>query len=382
MRKFQVYKNLKIIVTGSTGFKGSWLCLWLSSLNAKVIGIALRPEKSSIIFNKMKLGNKIKQIYLDINNFQKLNEVIKKEKPDIIFHLAAQSIVSLSFSQPLQTMNTNIIGSANILEVVRINKIKNLVYITSDKCYLNDDRSTAYYENDILGGEDPYSGSKDKCYLNDDRSTAYYENDILGGEDPYSGSKASAELIFQSYFKSYFNFKKKLSYATTRAGNVIGGGDMKKDRIVPDVIKSLQNKTPLFIRNPHATRPWQHVLEPLSGYLTLGSLLINQKLSKSTKPNWNFGPGTSSCKTVLEVVKKIISLWGTKKKIHIIKNTKFKEAKLLMLSSKKAKKELNWSPRLSFDETIQMTVDWYKSLFYKEKIEEVTIDQIEYFLSK
>ena len=353
MRKFQVYKNLKIIVTGSTGFKGSWLCLWLSSLNAKVIGIALRPEKSSIIFNKMKLGNKIKQIYLDINNFQKLNEVIKKEKPDIIFHLAAQSIVSLSFSQPLQTMNTNIIGSANILEVVRINKIKNLVYITSDK-----------------------------CYLNDDRSTAYYENDILGGEDPYSGSKASAELIFQSYFKSYFNFKKKLSYATTRAGNVIGGGDMKKDRIVPDVIKSLQNKTPLFIRNPHATRPWQHVLEPLSGYLTLGSLLINQKLSKSTKPNWNFGPSTSNCKTVLEVVKKIISLWGTKKKIHIIKNTNFKEAKLLMLSSKKAKKELNWSHRLSFEETIQMTVDWYKSLFYKKKIEEVTLDQIEYFLSK
>ena len=285
MKKLQIYKNLKIIVTGSTGFKGSWLCLWLTFLNAKVIGVALKPEKGSIIFKKLGLEKKIKQIYLDICDFKKLNEVVKKEKPDIIFHLAAQSIVSYSYLQPLKTMATNIIGSANILESVRLNKIKNLIYITSDK-----------------------------CYLNDNRPTPYNENDILGGEDPYSASKACAELVFQTYFKSFFNYSRRLSYATTRAGNVIGGGDMKKDRVVPDIIKSLQNKTKLIIRSPNATRPWQHVLEPISGYLTLGSFLINNKLPKSTKPHWNFGPNISNCKTVLQVTKKIISLWGEKKK--------------------------------------------------------------------
>ena len=348
-----MYKNIKVIVTGSTGFKGSWLCFWLHLLNAKIIGLALRPEKDCIIFKKLSLSKKIKQIYLDINNFKKLNEVIKKEKPDIIFHLAAQSIVSLSYLNPLKTIMTNVIGSTNVLECVRINKIKNLVYITSDK-----------------------------CYKNDDRTTAYSEDDILGGEDPYSASKACAELAFQAYFKSFFHDNKKLSFATTRAGNVIGGGDMKKDRVVPDVIKSLKNKTQLIIRNPQAIRPWQHVLEPISGYLTLGNLLINRKLTKSIKPNWNFGPSISNCKTVIQVVKKIISIWGEKKKINIIKNKQFKESALLMIDNRKAKKELNWSPRLSFEETIQMTVEWYKHCFLKKQIEEISREQIDYFLNK
>ena len=265
-----------------------------------------------------------------------MNEVIKREKPDIIFHLAAQSIVSFSYFQPLTTMMTNVIGSTNILESVRVNKIKNLVYITSDK-----------------------------CYLNDNRETAYFENDILGGKDPYSASKACAEQAFQTYNSSFFNNGQKLSYATTRSGNVIGGGDMKKDRVVPDVIKSLQNKTKLIIRNPKATRPWQHVLETLSGYLTLGNLLINKKLSHSIKPNWNFGPSPSNCKTVFYVVNKIISLWGVNKKINIVKNKKFKESKFLILSSQKAKKELDWHPILTFEETVKMTVDWYKLFFCK-----------------
>ena len=353
MKKLQIYKNLKVIVTGSTGFKGSWLCFWLSALNAKVVGIAFKPEKGSVIFKKLKLDKKIRQIYLDINNFKKLNEVIKREKPDIIFHLAAQSIVSFGYLQPLITMTTNVMGSTNILESVRVNKIKNLVYITSDK-----------------------------CYLNDNRKTPYFEKDVLGGEDPYSISKACAELTFQTYNNSFFNNKQKLSYATTRAGNVIGGGDMKKDRIVPDVIKSLQNKTELTIRNPKATRPWQHVLEPLSGYLTLGNLLINRKLPRSIKPNWNFGPNPSNCKTVLHVANKIISLWGVNKKINIIKNKKFKESKLLMLSIQKAKKELNWYPRLTFEETIKMTVDWYKLFFSNGKMEKLSRQQIDFFSHK
>lgn len=353
MYSIETYKNLKVIVTGSTGFKGSWLCFWLNIAGAKVIGVALKPEKGSIIFNKLNLKKKIKQIYLNINNFEKLNDVIRREKPDIIFHLAAQSIVSLSYLNPLNTFSTNVIGSLNILESVRKNKIKNLVYITSDK-----------------------------CYLNDDRATAYFENDVLGGKDPYSASKACAEFTFRSYFKSFFQRKQKLSYATTRAGNVVGGGDMKKDRVVPDVIKSLQNKTKLIIRNPKATRPWQHVLEPLSGYLELGDHLINQRLPKSIVPNWNFGPNLSNCKTVLEVTKRIIFFWGKKKKIILLKNKKFKESKLLMLSSKKAKKELNWSPRLTFNETMRMTVEWYKVLFSNGNIEKKSENQIEFFLSK
>ena len=170
-----VYKNLKIIVTGSTGFKGAWLCFWLNLLGAKVIGIALKPEKDSILFHKLSLSKKINQIYLDINNFKKLNQVIKKEKPNIIFHLAAQSVVSESYINPISTMSTNVIGSANVLETVRINKIKNLIYITSDK-----------------------------CYLNDGRKTSYFENDILGGEDLYSASKACAELAFEAYYKVFY----------------------------------------------------------------------------------------------------------------------------------------------------------------------------------
>ena len=353
MKKLQIYKNLKVIVTGSTGFKGSWLCFWLSALNAKVVGIAFRPEKGSVIFKKLKLDKKIRQIYLDINNFKKLNEVIKREKPDIVFHLAAQSIVSFSYIQPLTTMITNVIGSTNILESVRLNKIKNLVYITSDK-----------------------------CYLNDNRKTAYFESDVLGGEDPYSASKACAELAFQTYDKSFFNKKGKLNYATTRAGNVIGGGDMKKNRIVPDVIKSIQNKNKLIIRNPNATRPWQHVLEPLSGYLTLGCLLIDKKLPISLQPHWNFGPNNSNSKRVIQVARKIISLWGIDKKIIISKKNEFKESKLLMLSNRKAKKELNWHPRLNFEETIKLTVDWYKSFFLNRNLEVTTTEQIEYYSNK
>ena len=192
----------------------------------------------------------------------------------------------------------------------------------------------------------------------------------------------AVQIAFEAYYKSFLLKDKKLSYATTRAGNVVGGGDMKKDRIVPDVIKSLKNRKPLIIRSPDATRPWQHVLEPISGYLRLGELLINKKLSTSLKPNWNFGPNPVNCKPVLHVVKEIITCWGEEKKINIIKSKKFKEAKLLMISNNKAKKELNWCPTLNFKETIKITVEWYKNCFYENKIEEITRKQIEYFSKK
>ena len=347
------YKNLKVIITGSTGFKGAWLSYWLQELGAKVVGIGLKPEKGSIIFTSLNLNKKIKQYFVDIKNFNKINSIIKKEKPDIIFHLAAQSIVSQSFEKPLETFGTNIIGSTNILETVRINKIPNLVYITSDK-----------------------------CYLNHDKISSYKETDELGGLDNYSSSKAGAELVFFSFFHSYFR-KNYLNIASARAGNVIGGGDFKKDRIVPDVIKSLNKKDIILLRRPNATRPWQHVLEPLSGYLILGDKLINKKLKSNLQPNWNFGPPKKNCKTVVYITKSIIKEWGNKKqKIVLNKDELFHESKFLSLNTNKAKKELMWDSRLNFNETVKLTVDWYKSYFLNNKNEGITSSQIEYYISK
>ncbi len=348
------YKNLRVLITGTTGFKGAWLSFWLNKIGAKVIGIALKPEKNSILFKSLKLDKKIQQYYFDITNFKKLNEIIKLKKPDIIFHLAAQSIVSNSFKDPLNTFKTNILGSANVLESFRINKIPSLVYITSDKCYLNLDKK------------------KD-----------YKETDILGGIDNYSSSKASAEIIFSSYFNSYFAKEKNISLVSVRAGNVVGGGDMKVNRIVPDVVKSLVNGKRLILRNPKATRPWQHVLEPLSGYLLVGHKLINKQLKNNVLPSWNFGPKTINCKNVEFITKMILNNWKKPNFKFSIKDKKnYHESKFLSLNIEKAKKELNWEPRLNLIETFKLTVDWYKHYFENKKIEQFTNQQIEFFLKK
>ncbi len=348
------YKNLKVLVTGSTGFKGSWLCKWLCLLGSKVIGVGLKPEKGSVLFNSFGLNKKIKQFYIDIKNFDKINNIIKKEKPDIIFHLAAQSIVSTSYKDPLETFGTNVIGSSNILEAVRLNKIPNLVYITSDKCYLN------------LG-----------------KKTSFKESDTLGGLDNYSSSKASAELIFYSYFNSYFKKTKKLNIASSRAGNVIGGGDFKKDRVVPDVVKSLKENKTIVLRSPNATRPWQHVLEPLSGYLLLGQKLMDRELKSHLHPSWNFGPKKKNCKKVISIVNLLCKEWNENKpKVIIKKNKKFHESQLLSLNIEKAKNELGWKPRLSLEETVNFTIEWYKSFFSNIDVEDTTNYQIEYFIEK
>lgn len=347
------FNNRKVLVTGSTGFKGSWLCFWLHKLNAKVVGIGLKPEKNEIIFKSLKIKNKIKQYYLNINDFRKLNKVIKKEKPSIVFHLAAQSIVSEGYKDPLNTFETNLIGSSNLLESCRINKIKNLVYITSDK-----------------------------CYLNEGKKARYTEKDILGGEDPYSASKAGAEIIFHSYLKSFYLNKKKINFASGRAGNVIGGGDMKKDGIIPDIIRSIKLKKKLVIRNPKFVRPWQHVLEAISGYLMLGHLLMKKRLNSSHYPSWNFGPKNTKSKTVMQLVKEFFKSWGIKKDFKLLKSNQFKEAKLLVLDSKKANKELRWKSRLTFKETLSLTVEWYKNYLLKKNLEKLTISQINYYLNK
>ena len=345
---------MRVLITGSTGFKGAWLAFWLNDIGAKVIGVALRPENNSVLFKGLRIDKKIKQYYVDITNFKKVNEIIKKTKPDIIFHLAAQSIVSESFKDPINTFRTNILGSANILESFRINKIPNLVYITSDK-----------------------------CYLNLDQKKNYKETDILGGIDNYSSSKASAEIIFSSYFNSYFAGNKYLSLVSARAGNVVGGGDMKENRIVPDIVKSLSKNKSLILRNPKATRPWQHVLEPLSGYLLIGHKLINNNLKNDILPSWNFGPKPKNCRDVEYITKIILKNWqnsNLKVKNTFTKN--YHESKFLSLNIEKAKKELNWEPRLDLKETLKLTVDWYKYYFSKKKIEYFTSEQIDFFLKK
>ena len=348
------YKNLKVLVTGSTGFKGSWLCYWLNQIDSKVIGVGLRPEKDSILFKSLNLEKKISQNYINIEDYYKIEKLIKKEKPDIIFHLAAQSIVSESFINPLNTINTNTLGSANILEAVKKNKIENLVFITSDKCYLN---------------------------MNSSRP--YKEKDLLGGHDVYSSSKAAAEILFHSYHDSFFYSQTgKLKKTSARAGNVIGGGDFKKNRIIPDFFRSISKKKKLLIRNPHATRPWQHVLEPLSGYLILGEKLLNNNLSKNLYPSWNFGPYKKNCKKVKKVIDSFYDELGLRRNYKDKKKLNLKESQLLSLDITKAKKELNWEPKFTLQECIELTTDWYISFLSGEPVERITAEQIEFFENK
>ena len=345
------YKNLKVLVTGSTGFKGAWLSFWLNKLGAKVVGVGLQPEKNFILFNELKLKNKISQYICNIENYKKLNEIVKKEKPEIIFHLAAQSIVSESFINPLKTINTNVVGSANILDIVKKNNINALVYITSDKCYLN-------------------TGSK----------KSFKENDMLGGFDNYSSSKASAEILFHSYFHSFFKNNKKISAATARAGNVIGGGDFKNNRIIPDFFRAISKNKTMLIRNPRATRPWQHVLEPLSGYLKLGSLLLNKKINSTVYPSWNFGPHKVNCKEVEEVINLFYNFLSINKNIKILKNKSLVEANFLSLNIEKAKKELNWQPRLNLKQCVKFTAEWYQNFYLKNNLEDFTHKQIDSYI--
>ena len=334
--KLNKYRKLRVFITGATGLKGSWLLFWLKKINAQVMGIGLPPEKNNIIINSLKL-DKSNIIHIqNINNFDETLSLIKSFKPDIIFHLAAQSIVSKSITDPLDTFRTNIIGSANLIEISKKIDVP-LVMITSDKCYKN---------NEWIW--------------------AYRENDELGSSDPYSASKACAELVFASFFKTYYQNNKYLKIGTTRAGNVIGGGDMKSDRIIPDLFRAISARKPIKIRNPLSTRPWQHVLEPLMGYLTLGLALLEDKFKKDEIiPNWNFGPDVVSCKNVEYIIKYIINYLNID--ISIIKQSKkFKEQNLLMLDSTKAKKELGWQTKMDINQSLEFTSDWYMN-FYNEK---------------
>ncbi len=340
------YKNKKIFITGHTGFKGIWLTNILQLLGAQITGYSLKDKKVSN-YKKNCNYKKIKNVFSDILNYKRLEKEVKKFKPQIIFHLAAQPLVIKSIQYPKLTFETNLNGTLNILEICRkFNFIRSVVIITSDKCYKN---------MEIHQG--------------------YAEDDILGGDDPYSASKASAEIAFNAYTKSFFN-KKKIGVATTRAGNVIGGADWSENRIVPDLIKSVKNKKNLQIRNPLSTRPWQHVLEPINGYLILAYKLF--KHPKKFSQSWNFGPKNNQVKNVKNLVKDFDKyLLPLKMKIRINNyRNKFKEAKLLKLNSKKAYKYLNWKCRWDMKQSIFQTAVWYKNFLLKRNSKIITQKQI------
>ena len=344
LKKF--YKNKKILITGATGFKGAWLSLWLKILGAKVYGVGFKPNNNKKLFNQLNLKKKLIYKNLDIRNYKNVNNYIKKIKPEIIFHLAAQPIISNSYERPKYTYEVNSLGTLNLISVIKNNNfIKSAIFVTSDKCYQSN--------NSTVG---------------------FKENDKLGGIDPYSGSKACAEIIVNTYYQSFFKKKITTGIATARAGNVIGGGDWSKDRLIPDSIKFLNKKKTIIIRNPNFNRPWQHVLEPLYGYLILALKLYNQP-GKYSGP-WNFGTEHNTVTSVEQIIRKIIFNWG-KGKYKKINNRKFYEQTNLQLNITKAKKELKWKPKLSIDHCISLTVDWYKKvLTSKETVQQITMSQI------
>lgn len=330
------WKRKKVFLTGHTGFKGSWLSLWLHSLGAEVFGYSLEPPTNPNLFHIAKIDDEINSIYGDIRDLDNLKKTIFKIKPEIVIHMAAQSIVSKSYLNPIETYEVNLMGSLNLMESLRnLKSVKVLVNITSDKCYEN---------REWLWG--------------------YREDERMGGYDPYSNSKGCAELATASFRSSFFNPSKYkdhgVAIATARAGNVIGGGDWAMDRLVPDIIRSIESNKKAHIRNPQSIRPWQHVLEPLYGYLILAEKLYQE--GNSYVGAWNFGPNESDVKSVEWVLKEFKKNWPNKFDFIIEKKSEnFHEANLLKLDCSKAKFFLGWSPKWDSAETIKRICNWHKA---------------------
>jgi len=344
--EFDSYKNKRVFITGHTGFKGSWLSVWLAKIGAEVCGYSLESNTNPSMFESLEIKNKIsKSVIGDILDEKFLERTLDDFQPDIIFHLAAQPLVRESYSQPVLTYKTNVIGTLNLLEAARVCKsVKAFVNVTTDKCYEN---------KEVAKG--------------------YIETDSLGGYDMYSSSKACSEILSASYRQSFLE-NDGFALATARAGNVIGGGDWAKDRLIPDCVRNIENNKLIEIRNPNSVRPWQHVLEPLSGYLMLGEKLLNE--GQNYAESFNFGPYENSAIKVSEVVDKFINYYG-KGEFVTNKTDNLHEAELLMLDIKKASQKLGWKPKYSIDKAIKTTVDWYKN-FYNSKTDmyAYTVSQI------
>lgn len=336
----EFYKGRRVFITGHTGFKGSWLSLWLSELGAEVFGYALDPPTEPNLYEACRLSTKMNSEIADIRDLDKLKQVLMKIRPEIVFHLAAQSLVRHSYIEPVDTYETNVIGTVNLLEACRsAPSVRSIIVITSDKCY----------ENNEAG-------------------KGYKETDRMGGYDPYSSSKGCAELVVSAYRQSFFKpaeYKKHgVVLASTRAGNVIGGGDWGQDRLLADCLRSLMKGETIRIRNPKAVRPWQYVLEPLWGYLLLGLKMSRGGIKYGE--GWNFGPVPKGAVSVAKLADRIVRAWGEGEWKYISNSTasNLHEAKVLTLNISKAKNKLGWRPVLTMDQTVKMTVDWFKQFHH------------------
>jgi CDP-glucose 4,6-dehydratase len=344
------WHSKKVLLTGHTGFKGGWLSLWLNSMGAEVFGYALKPDTSPNLFDVLQLETLISKSYIsDIRDFSALNKVMQDIKPDVVIHMAAQPLVRYSYAHPIDTYATNLMGTVHVLEAVRqSNSVKAAVMVTTDKCYDN---------KEWVWG--------------------YRENDSMGGYDPYSNSKGCAELATTAYRQSFFTDKSgviQVGLASARAGNVIGGGDWSVDRLIPDAIKSFESNHELLIRNPNATRPWQHVLEPISGYLILAQALFEAPTEFSS--GWNFGPGDSDVKTVEQVLEVLIKQWGGGVSWRTEGSEQPHEANLLKLDCSKAKSKLKWGPKWGVETAIGLIVEWQRAFRTGENMREICMMQI------
>ncbi|MBT3235621.1 MAG: CDP-glucose 4,6-dehydratase [Bdellovibrionales bacterium] len=347
----EVFSGKRVFVTGHNGFKGAWLTLLLVELGAEVVGYSLPDNRSnSTHFVSLGLSSKMRSVEGDTRDLSHLKQVISDFQPEFVFHLAAQPLVKESYINPVETCSTNIMGAVNLMESVRHCKsVRALIYVTTDKCYEN---------KEWIWG--------------------YRESDAMGGHDPYSASKGAAEILFSAYARSFFASQKKMGAATVRAGNVIGGGDWSKDRIIPDCVRAFDNRAPIEIRSPYATRPWQHVLEPISGYMQLAAKLYSDPSEYSGA--WNFGPSVQQVRTVQEVTETIISHMGFGEISCPETPPSEHEAQLLQLNCDKANLVLGWYPRWDVDKTLEATALWYKSYLAGDDTRLVSRKQLhEYF---
>jgi CDP-glucose 4,6-dehydratase len=343
-----IFRGRRILITGHTGFKGSWLTLWLHCLGAEISGLALDPLNDKDAYNAIRGGELCHDYRHDINDFQGVLEIVQKSRPEVVFHLAAQPLVLEAYRDPLYTLNTNIIGTANVLEACRhVDAVKAVIIVTTDKVYNNRESGKSFRENDRLGG-----------------------NDI------YSASKASAEIITEAYRNS-FGRQGGFAMATVRAGNVIGGGDWSANRIIPDCVRAVISNKPVVIRNPGSVRPWQHVLEPLSGYLRLAERMLADP--EGFNEAWNFGPGDDTERTVLEVARIFADTWGEGSMEISREQGENREAGVLKLDTEKSKARLGWRPKLSLEDAVRMTTEWYRAQVIGEDMRYFSAGQIKQY---
>lgn len=344
------WRGKRVLVTGHTGFKGSWLCLWLQSLNVEVFGLALAPATHLTLFNEARVSEGMTSILGDIRDYETVHRAMQQTQPEIVIHMAAQPLVRYSYHEPIETYATNVMGTVHVLEAARkLGTVRAVINVTTDKCYEN---------KEWIWG--------------------YREDEPMGGHDPYSSSKGCSELVTSAYRRSFYE-NAGIAVATARAGNVIGGGDWAEDRLVPDILRAFEKKQPVVIRYPHAIRPWQHVLEPLCGYLQLSEKLYQKPDAYSGA--WNFGPNDQDAKPVEWIVEQMITQWGQGASWQKDAKSQPHEAKYLKLDISKAKSKLRWSPQWSLEQALENIVHWHRCWIHKEDIRKLCLSQVSNYSS-